>query len=131
MALAVLASGCVTTTPSRSSLSCEAPEFAGLNAIEAETMDDPPQPLHLARPEYPVEDRRRSVSGEATVRVVVGADGTALCSDVLRATTRAMGRAAQESIHASTFTPGQIDGRPVPSVVRVPVTFRTSPGVQM
>ena len=123
VAACLASAGCASSRPSAAS--CLTPEFTGLSAIDARTMDHPPRMTELVGADFPREDRARHRNGAATVRAVIAADGSVLCSDVLQATTRGIGRAAQEVVHASRYEPGRVDGQPVTSVLVGPITFET------
>lgn len=76
-------------------------------------------------PAYPVRAVRRGWQGEVLLAVSLSAEGRVDGVDVLRGSGRELlDRAAVEAVRAWRFEPATRDGRPVASVVEVPVAFR-------
>lgn len=87
---------------------------------------DAPVAISTPAPEYPPEAVRRGESGTVLVRVEVSADGLPYSVQVARSSrSRALDRAALETVRRWRFRPGQRDGRAVPGVVQVPIDFKT------
>ncbi|RDZ28356.1 energy transducer TonB [Lysobacter silvisoli] len=76
-------------------------------------------------PEYPATALRRGEGGEVVLRVNVGSDGVPGEVDFARrSASRDLDRAAQDAVRKWRFTPATRNGKPVPAVVEVPITFQ-------
>lgn len=76
-------------------------------------------------PEYPATALRRGEGGEVLLRVNVGSDGVPSEVDFARrSASRDLDRAAQEAVRKWRFTPATRNGKPVPAVVEVPISFQ-------
>lgn len=83
-----------------------------------------PVPIQMPPPRYPAQAARRGVGGTVRVRAEVGADGVPTSVAVVEGSgTRELDRAALEAVRRWRFAPGQVDGRPVPGSVVVPIEF--------
>lgn len=83
-----------------------------------------PVAIETPPPRYPPAALRRGESGEVLLRIDVDIEGRAANVDVVRGSgSRALDRAAISAVRDWRFRPGQRDGRPVPGVVNVPITF--------
>ena len=83
------------------------------------------QPIAPQPPEYPQTALRGGVQGTVLVRVDVAADGRPTRVDIARSSgSRELDRAAQQAVEGWRFEPALDRGRPVPSVLEVPVEFR-------
>ncbi len=78
---------------------------------------------------YPPLLRDAGVGGNAVVRLVVSEAGTVRPGSITveHATHPAFGEAAAQATRSARFTPGRMDGRPVPVTLSLPVQFRTQP----
>ena len=83
------------------------------------------RPIAPQPPEYPRAALRGGVQGTVLVRVDVAADGRPTRVDIARSSgSRELDRAAQRAVEGWRFEPALKRGRPVPSVLEVPVEFR-------
>ncbi len=92
----------------------------------ASTLDDLVTPTVLARlkPTYSEEGLLARVEGQATVAVLIAADGTPGEPQVLNGLGFGLDEAALESVRHWKFAPGTLKGEPVAQVARVDVDFR-------
>ncbi|GEM_PF-1083038 len=83
-----------------------------------------PRFIHKEQPHYP--EGLRKLGREATVKleVFIEADGRIRYIKVLKSAGPEFDHSAVAAIRASTFAPGNIDGRPVPVLMRLPVRFK-------
>jgi bla regulator protein blaR1 len=92
---------------------------------------EPPRLRHGRAPRPPQRSLRMDLDGELILRLRVGADGRVLAADVERSEVDE--RAAQwaaRNVRRWKFEPARLDGKPVESVLVVPVDFRR-PGVDL
>jgi protein TonB len=83
-----------------------------------------PVALETPAPRYPAAALRRGESGEVLLRIDVDSEGRVADVGVVQGSgSRALDRAAISAVRGWRFQPGQRDGRPVPGVVNVPITF--------
>lgn len=84
----------------------------------------PPMPLGELRPVYPRSARRRGLEGSARIRVVVGADGTALGAELLVSSGHdSLDQAALSAVLTAGYRPAEADGRGIQGELVVPVRF--------
>ncbi len=83
-----------------------------------------PRFVHKEEPIYP--DQLRRLGKEATVKLelLIDADGSVRNIRVLKSAGTKFDQAAIDAIRASRFAPGNVNGRAVPVLMRVPVRFR-------
>jgi periplasmic protein TonB len=92
----------------------------------ATTLDSPPVPISNPAPAYPTAALRRGESGEALLRVHVGADGVPYAIDLIRGSgSRLLDRAATDAVRKWRFRPAMSGGRPVAAPIQVPIAFNT------
>jgi len=88
----------------------------------------PPIRIRDVDPKYPKQARRQSISATVIVTGVVGTDGRYRKVKVVRSTVDGMGfeEAALNAVAKWRYTPGMVEGRPVPvpSTVRVRFHFK-------
>lgn len=83
-----------------------------------------PVPVDMPAPRYPAQAERRGLGGVVRVRADVGADGVPTSVTVVEGSgTRELDRAALDAVRRWRFRPGQVDGKPVPGSVVVPIEF--------
>lgn len=83
-----------------------------------------PVPVQMPAPRYPAQAARRGVGGTVRVRAEVGVDGVPTSVAVVEGSgTRELDRAALDAVRRWRFQPGQVNGRPVPGSVVVPIEF--------
>lgn len=96
-----------------------APRGAGPTASGAA-----PVPVEMPAPRYPAQAARRGLGGTVRVRADVGSDGVPTAVAVVDSSgTRELDRAALDAVRRWRFRPGQVDGKPVPGSVVVPIEF--------
>ena len=76
-----------------------------------------------ARPTYPFELRRASITGEVLVDFYVKADGTVGNAVALRATDAQFAAAAVAAVQSWTFLAGRRNGQLVTFHFQVPIVF--------
>jgi TonB family protein len=77
-----------------------------------------------ARPTYPFEARRASVTGEALVQFAVGVDGRVTDAVVLRSHDIEFANAALVAVRQWTFQPARnAAGQPIIAIFQVPIVF--------
>lgn len=81
-------------------------------------------------PLYPREMRLMGIHGLTIVSMTVGPDGKPRDFKVKQSTNEAFTAAAMEALKQWNFTPGQKDGRPVSTLVTIPLHFRPDGGEQ-
>ena len=83
-----------------------------------------PRPVKKPSPTFPDAMRNRYAEGRVMALTVIREDGTARPVWVAKATSTAFADAAREAIERWTFEPARIDGKAVPAIYRVRVSFR-------
>lgn len=95
-----------------------APDPAALAA------DTTPVPIQSPAPRYPPGALRRGEAGTVLLRIRVGADGVPIAVDLVRSSrSRALDRAATDTVRGWRFRPAQRDGRPVEGMLLIPIAF--------
>lgn len=84
----------------------------------------PPKPATFASPKYPAALTDSGVSGQATIDVMVKADGSVADPVVQSADNPAFGVEAMAVIEQWKFQPGTADGAPIDMRVAIPFQFR-------
>jgi len=86
--------------------------------------DSAPVPTFNPAPSYPRDALRRGETGEALLRIQVGADGNVGDIDLVRSSgSRSLDRAATDAVRRWRFQPALRGGRPVDGSVEVPIAF--------
>jgi TonB family protein len=86
-------------------------------------VDRIPALISRVDPEYPIEMRRKGISGEVLVDFVVGLTGTVLSAVALKSTQPDFNDAAIAAVRQWRFQPGIKDGREVATRMQIPITF--------
>lgn len=87
-------------------------------------VDVRPAVRHRVTPEYPDQARRTGTQGRVVLRLLVDEHGHARHVSVLEAMPDGMfEQCALDAVARWSFTPGQRDGRPVPTWVHLPLRF--------
>jgi TonB family protein len=86
---------------------------------------DWPQPVFQVKPQYTAEAMRAKLQGMVTLEVVVRPDGTVGDAKVVRSLDPIFGldQAAIVAVKAWKFKPGMRDGKPIPVLVTVEMSF--------
>lgn len=92
-------------------------------AFDLARLDQAPVPLKQPAPVFPLALKRQGIQGRAEIGFIVGTDGKTLEHYVIHATHPAFGEAAMEAIKQWVFKPGSIDGTPVNTNMRQPLSF--------
>lgn len=83
-----------------------------------------PRYLHKEDPIYPPLMRSQNREGLVKLEVLIDARGRVRDIRVLKSAGEAFDQAAINAIHASSFAPGNVNGKPVTVLMRVPVRFK-------
>jgi TonB family protein len=83
-----------------------------------------PVAIRKVSPEYTEEARRARVSGIAIVEVIIEADGKISEGRVLKPLPFGLTQNAIDAVRQWRFKPGTVDGKPVPVIMSLTVTFR-------
>lgn len=83
-----------------------------------------PQPIRVERPRYTSEAMRERLSGRVVVEAAVGADGVVTAARVIESLDDGLDQAALAAARQWLFRPATLDGKPVPVVVPVELTFQ-------
>jgi len=83
-----------------------------------------PALVHEVKPDYTEEARRRSLSGDVVLEIVVRSDGRVSNVRVLRGLGAGLDQRAVEAVRQWRFTPARRLGTPVDVLVEVAVEFR-------
>lgn len=87
-------------------------------------LDQKPRVLVAATPLYPYSMQNSKTSGEVMVEFVIKQDGRVERPRVVRASHREFEQAAIDAVLKSKWQPGQINGKDVRTLVRLPVRFQ-------
>lgn len=98
------------------------PDDPGAGTI-SEGADTGPRATSQARPQYPFELRRASITGSATIDFYVKADGTVANATAIRATDFRFADSAKTAVSAWRFTPGRRNGKLVTTHLQVPIIY--------
>jgi protein TonB len=91
--------------------------------VPASTLVTPPVKIRDASPAYPEVPRLARVEGQVVIEAVIGVTGDVVETRVLRSTPM-FAEAALAAVRQWKYRPTLINGRPVPVVLTVTVTFR-------
>lgn len=83
----------------------------------------PPRPTHIVSPEHPPALRKKLIGGECEVECLVSEAGRVLSTKVVSASQPEFGPAAEEAVRQWEFQPGERDGQPIATTVRIPFNF--------
>ncbi len=103
--------------------------FAGSEdrVFELERLTKRPVPTFQPPPEYPRALKMAGITGRAEIGFIVDQEGRVRDLIVLNATRKEFADAAMEAISRWKFQPGSIDGRPVNTAMKQPLSFTLSP----
>ena len=91
--------------------------------VHASTLVTPPVKVRDASPVYPEMPRQAKLEGQVVIEAVIGVTGDVVETRVLRSTPM-FAEAALAAVRQWKYRPTLINGRPVPVVLTVTVTFR-------
>ncbi|HEX5069323.1 MAG TPA: TonB family protein [Vicinamibacterales bacterium] len=85
-----------------------------------------PKPVQLVMPKYTAEGMRQKLQGTVVVDVIIGPEGSVTRARVKVSLDKVTGldEAALAAARQSTFTPGELSGRPVPVHTTLELHFR-------
>ncbi len=120
--LCLLFTGCQTTrtTPGATLVGSDLPS----TKPPPETIQsNPPVPLKMFNPIYPLELRKSGLSGTVRVEFIVNQRGKVVQAKAVEATHPAMAREAEAAILKAEFRPATRNGKAITVKLRIPVTF--------
>lgn len=116
------------TKPVPASIPATAPQQKATAALPEPVplfqLSDLPRFVHRSMPDYPPAMRSIGREGEVRLEVLLDSGGKVLTVTVLQSAGTEFDQAAIAAITASTFAPGQVNGRRVVTRMRIPVSFR-------
>jgi periplasmic protein TonB len=96
----------------------------GAFTFNADDLDEPPRKIFGNQPPYPYRARQRNIEGEVKIKMLVRADGTVATVDILDSTPKGVwDESVKKTALKWRFTPGRLDGNPVPSWVVTNIVF--------
>ncbi len=84
----------------------------------------PPTIVHEVKPDYTEEARRRSLSGDVVLEIVVGSDGRVGAVRIVQGLGAGLDQRAVDAVRQWRFAPARRFGTPVDVLVEVAVEFR-------
>ena len=83
-----------------------------------------PRFIRQAQPLYPAAMRSLAREGLVELDVLIDATGQVREVTIISSTGPEFSQAAEAAIRSSTFAPGEVDGKAVTTVLRLPISFR-------
>ncbi|MDH5216434.1 MAG: energy transducer TonB [Gammaproteobacteria bacterium] len=83
-----------------------------------------PRFVHQVQPIYPPDMRAQGREAKVKVEALIDSKGVVRQVRIIKSAGEAFDEAALLAIKSSTFTPGDINGKPVAVLYRIPVTFK-------
>ena len=107
--------------------------LAAAEAVQEDTFDvadleKRPEPVSQVAPTYPAELRKAKVEGVVTLIFVLDETGRVEDPRVENSSRAEFEKPALDAIRKWRFSPGQKDGQPVRTYIRVPMRFRVTTG---
>ncbi len=87
----------------------------------------PPRPIYQPAPHYPPELLHAGIIGEVTLEFVVTYEGTVRHKEIVEASHDGFIDPVLEAASQWLFLPGEVDGAPVNTRVRIRIPFRIAP----
>jgi protein TonB len=103
-------------------------EVATQDAFDVSDLEKRPEAVSQVAPAYPAELRKARIEGVVTLVFVLNETGRVEDPRVENASRPEFEKPALEAIRKWRFRPGEKDGQPVRSYVRIPMRFRVSAG---
>jgi TonB family protein len=100
--------------------------FVGKNNMASQMT--PPKSISVTSPVFPTGLAGLNTKGAVTVEFTVGADGIPYGIQPVNASHAELASAVVAAVEQWRFVPGQKDGHPVPTKMRIPVRFRGEGG---
>jgi protein TonB len=108
--------------------SLTAAEAVQEDTFDVADLEKRPEPVSQAAPTYPAELRKAKVEGLVTLIFVLDETGRVEDPRVEHSSRSEFEKPALEAIRKWRFSPGQKDGQPVRTYIRVPMRFRVNSG---
>ncbi len=83
-----------------------------------------PRFVHKEKPIYPASLRHQGREATVKLEIYIDAKGRIRNIKLLKSAGADFDQAAVDAIRASTFAPGNVNGKPVPVLMRMPVKFK-------
>ncbi len=103
-------------------------EVATQDAFDVSDLEKRPEAVSQVAPTYPAELRKAKIEGVVTLVFVLNETGRVEDPRVENSSRPEFEKPALEAIRKWRFRPGEKDGQPVRSYVRIPMRFRVSAG---
>jgi len=99
----------------------------GSDAFSLRQVDQKPRIISRIQPIYPHRARQKGISGKVTLKFLVTESGSVKKISVLSAKPEGVFEdSAVSAVRKWRFEPGRLDGEPVPTWVKLPVSFTLS-----
>lgn len=98
------------------------------DAFDVSDLEKRPEPTSQVAPVYPAELRKAKVEGMVTIVFVLDETGRVEDPRVENSSRPEFEKPALDAIRKWRFSPGQKDGQPVRTYIRVPLRFRVATG---
>lgn len=100
---------------------------SGPEAVSLRQVDRKPQIVSRVEPLYPRRARQREITGEVVLKFLVDEQGEVKKATVVSAEPKGVFEdSAVSAVKKWRFEPGRMDGEPVPTWVRLPISFTLS-----
>lgn len=96
--------------------------------FDVSELEKPPEAVSQVSPAYPPELRKAKIEGTVTLVFVLSEEGRVEEPRVENSSRPEFEKPALEAIRKWRFRPGEKDGQPVRTYIRVPMRFRVSTG---
>jgi periplasmic protein TonB len=103
-------------------------EAAAQDVFDAADLEKRPEAVSQIPPAYPPELRKAKIEGMVTLVFVLSEDGHVEDPRVENSSRPEFEKPALEATRKWRFRPGEKDGQPVRTYVRIPMRFRVSSG---
>ena len=101
-----------------------AAESVKQDAFDVADLEKKPEAVSQVAPTYPAELRKAKIEGSVTLVFILGEDGHVQEPRVENSSRPEFEKPALDAIRKWRFRPGQKDGKPVPTYIRIPMRFR-------
>ena len=98
------------------------------DAFDVADLEKRPEAVAQVAPTYPAELRKAKIEGSVTLVMILGEDGRVEDPRVENSSRPEFEKPALEAIRKWRFRPGEKDGKPVRSYLRIPMKFRVTSG---
>ena len=101
------------------------PAVPPATAQVAQIGDEITEPVKIKHvvPEYPAEARQKRISGVVILEALIDATGRVATVRVIQFVDPLLDNAAIEAVRQWEYTPGRVNGQPVPVIMTVTVNF--------